>query len=652
MPLAAADPSRTWTIEKTLDIRSIGGFDLSSDGEVVALEVRSNYIDSTGSGSQTHIWLATTAGMTFEPLTTGEASCTSPSWSPDGRLLSYLSSKSGRRNLWIYDRVSESEHRLTDVPLAVTKYKWSPTGDRIAFLMADMPALPALTRESGLQVVGEPSMSLNLHVVDLEAGEEPSSSRKVTDGEHVIVTFNWSPDGREIAYSHQPNANQDYLFDNDLSVVTVADGGVRPLVRQPGWDLEPMYSPDGRLIAFSSMKGDTDRALHRYSNALAIIPANGGEIRYLPDTPRQLPGPMGWSRDGTSILYVESLGTTVGVFAMPLDGTGPQLIQSASKGIVGDSQRSRDGEIAVYRQEDMDRAVELYARRGDADAVQITRVNQAIAEMRYAPSELIRWQSSDGTEIEGLLTYPLDYDETRRHPLVLIAHAGLYHYTQSHTARLTGYPIQCLAAEGFFVLRANPRGSNNQSRAFRDAIAADWGGVVFDDLMSGVDHLIEAGLVDEERMGVAGWSTGGYATATLISRTNRFAAASLGAAPVDLVSFTNTTDTVAWLPHQLGAEVWQDRTRFVKQSPLFRMRDVRTPVLIQWGERDVRVPISQGYELYHWLTRQGTEVVMQIVPGSGHVPTDPKHLLALGRENLKWFRSHLRAGAKSGGATP
>ena len=326
---------------------------------------------------------------------------------------------------------------------------------------------------------------------------------------------------------------------------------------------------------------------------------------------------------------------------MPVDGSDPVPVLNPKEGVIGPLEFAGDGHTIVYSQEFMNKPNEIYVKSGNDSPRQLTRINDFAAKMAYARTELISWKSKDGTVIEGLLTYPLNYEKGKKYPLLLSAHAGLYHHNQNHTARFTGYPLEMMAAEGFLVLRPNPRGSNNGTLAFRDAIVKDWIGITYEDNISGVDHLIKMGLADPERLGVFGWSTGGLMTSWIIAKSNRFKAASIGAAPVDLVSFTNSSDSTAWMPAFFKVEVWQDDRPYRKYSSLFHMKNVKTATLLLWGENDVRVPVAQGWELYWTLKRQGAEVDFVIYPRSGHVPTEPKLMMDLGERNLEWFRKHL-----------
>ncbi len=202
-------------------------------------------------------------------------------------------------------------------------------------------------------------------------------------------------------------------------------------------------------------------------------------------------------------------------------------------------------------------------------------------------------------------------------------------------------PTRPSPRDGFAILQPNPRGSSGYGKKFRYANYQDWGGGDFQDLMSGVDHCIARGIADPDRLGVMGWSYGGYMTSWTITQTRRFKAARVGAAVTNLVSFTGTADIPGFLPDYFGTQPWDDLTLYRGRSAVFNAKGVTTPALVQHGEADVRVPISQGYEFYNALKQQGVPVEMLVLPRQPHGPTEPRMILKLMQTNLEWFEKYL-----------
>jgi dipeptidyl aminopeptidase/acylaminoacyl peptidase len=256
---------------------------------------------------------------------------------------------------------------------------------------------------------------------------------------------------------------------------------------------------------------------------------------------------------------------------------------------------------------------------------------------------VVRWNSADGLEVEGLLTYPVGYEKGKRYPLLLVIHGGpMGVFTQSHVAAPGPYPVAAFAARGYAVLRPNVRGSSGYGKKFRYANYGDWGGGDYRDLMTGVDAMIERGVADPDRLGVMGWSYGGFMTSWVITQTKRFKAASVGAGVTNLMSFTGTADIPSFLPDYFGGEFWDRFDAYRGHSAMFHVKGVSTPTLIQHGERDERVPLSQGQELYNALKRQGCTVQMVVYPRTPHGIEEPKLLLDCMNRNLEWFDRHVR----------
>ena len=287
---------------------------------------------------------------------------------------------------------------------------------------------------------------------------------------------------------------------------------------------------------------------------------------------------------------------------------------------------------------------EVYVSRTDKFAlVKISDANADFPKLQFGKTEVIRWKSTDGKEIEGLLTYPVGYQAGTKVPLILNVHGGPAGvFQQSFIGGRGSYPIATLASRGFAVLRPNPRGSSGYGADFRRANIKDWGMGDYHDLMTGVDKVIEMGVADPNRLGVMGWSYGGYMTSWIITQTKRFKAASAGAPVTNLMSFIGTADIPGFIPDYFGGQPWDAMETYRKHSPMFNVKGVSTPTLIQHGEADIRVPISQGYEFYNALKQQGVPVRMIVLPRQPHGPNEPKMQVAAMQSNLDWFEKYLK----------
>ena len=265
-------------------------------------------------------------------------------------------------------------------------------------------------------------------------------------------------------------------------------------------------------------------------------------------------------------------------------------------------------------------------------------------------AEVIHWQSTDGLAIEGIVAYPLNYRSDQRYPLIVAVHGGPAGvFQRGYLGALGGYAdVAELTERGYAVLQANPRGSGGYGRDFRFANYGDWGGGDYQDIMSGVDHLIARGIADPDQLGILGWSYGGFMTSWVITRTHRFKAACVGAGVTNLVSFNGTSDIPSFVPDYFSAESWDDLETYRRHSPVLNAKGVSTPTLIQHGDQDVRVPLSQGRELYNALKRQGAPVEMVIYPRQGHGPDEPRLILDVRRRAIAWLERWVRGTAESG----
>jgi dipeptidyl aminopeptidase/acylaminoacyl peptidase len=402
---------------------------------------------------------------------------------------------------------------------------------------------------------------------------------------------------------------------------------------------EPHYSPDGKWIAYTA---SDDPPTWGFTAWVYVIPAAGGQGRKLATTFDEQPDLAGWSADGKWIYFDETAGTMTRLGALPVDGGAPKWIDGG--GWVFGANLNRTRTMFGMSAQWWDKPAEAYVTPADRWApVRVSQANADIPKHPLGKTELVTWKSKDGMEIEGLLTYPANYEAGKRYPMVLIIHGGPAGvFVQSFVASRSVYPTASYAAQGWAVLRCNIRGSSGYGKKFRYANYKDWGGMDYQDLMTGVDAVIQKGVADPDRLVVSGWSYGGFMTSWIITQTKRFKAASIGAPVTNLMSFNGTADIPGFIPDYFGAEFWDNIDTYMKHSAMFNVKGASTPSLIQHGERDERVPIGQGYELYNALKRQGTTVKMVTYPRQPHGLQEPRLVLDAAKRNLEWFSQYLK----------
>ena len=273
---------------------------------------------------------------------------------------------------------------------------------------------------------------------------------------------------------------------------------------------------------------------------------------------------------------------------------------------------------------------------------QLTGINNDFNPGILGKTELISWKSSDGTPIEGLLTYPPGYETGKQYPVVLQIHGGPAGvFSISYTGQPGIYMTQLFAQKGYIVLRPNPRGSSGYGKEFRYANVKDWGYGDYDDLMSGVDYVLRMGIADPNLQFVMGWSYGGYMTSWIVSQTKRFKAASMGAGLPNLISMTTTTDITDYLvAHMGGKPFWEDYKEYERHSAMYYFQNVETPTQVIHGANDLRVPFTQGQEFYNALKMKGVETEMIVYPRTPHGPREPKLLMDVSPRIISWFEKY------------
>jgi dipeptidyl aminopeptidase/acylaminoacyl peptidase len=378
---------------------------------------------------------------------------------------------------------------------------------------------------------------------------------------------------------------------------------------------------------------------------MAIVPNAGGQVRLLAETFDAQPNIIDWSADGKRIYFAETKGTVSRLYYLDVNSNSISELNKGNE-VIGGPSLNRSQTTIGFTLQTNDKAPEAYVTQVSNFApVQVSRANADLPKLALGKTEVIKWKSSDGLEVEGLLTYPVNYQVGKRVPLLLIVHGGPAGvFTQSFLAGNRGvYPSEAFAARGYAMLRVNPRGSSGYGQKFRFANIKDWGGGDYQDLMTGVDEVIRMGVADPERLGVMGWSYGGFMTSWIVTQTKRFKAASVGAGVTNLMSFIGTADIPSFIPDYFGEQPWENLEIYRAHSAMFHMKGVVTPTLVQHGEADERVPISQGYEFYNALKVRNVPTRMIVLPRMPHGPNEPKMVLKAKQSNLEWFDKYLKA---------
>ncbi len=647
---AAVYPQYTWTPELQVKMKIVGSPKISPDGRKIVYTVNEPVMSADKSEFLTHLWLANTDGSDNRQITFGDKSAANPKWSPDGSMIAFTSNRKDNRNQIYVLRVAGGEaEQITDGKGAVSNFEWAPDGRSFAFTMSD-PKTDAEEKDgkgrNDFRWVDENVKIARLYLTPLAADAAGKREvKKIGDTGRHVTAFDWSSGGRSLVFAHVKSPVVDHWPTSDVSLVDINTEEVIPVASTDLAEQNPSFSPDGRWLVMTvsdrPVRWAQSNRIHAYPVQNARI--SGASPRVLAASPDGQPAIGGWMPDSVRVYFTEAKGTGTALYEGNVaSGTVKEI--SYTDGVVGAFDFDRTGNALAFVMHDIDSPPEVYyGRSGSTAPVQISRANGEMAKLTVPRTEVIKWKSKDGREIEGLLTYPMGYKPGTKVPFILNIHGGPAGvFNQGYVGGRGAYPLASFASKGFAVLRPNPRGSSGYGVEFRRANIRDWAGMDYEDLMTGVDHAIGMGVADPARLGVMGWSYGGYMTSMIITKTDRFKAASAGAPVTNLMSFNGTADIPSFIPDYFEAEFWDDPAVYAKHSAMFNIKNAKTPTLIQHGENDIRVPISQGYELYVALKRRGVPTRMIVLPRQPHGIQEPRLQIATMQSNLDWFEKYIK----------
>ena len=676
------------TLAESLSRTSIRAPAISPDARSVAyLQRETNWKENE---FVWQLWRVDVGSGKAVQLTRGKKSVASAAWSPDGRWLAFVTereanviepyaavekdaaakedgksgtsaAKPAAKQIWVIAPDGGEAWPLTKSETDVDEFQWTKDGKWIVFTAAEPPNKASKARKerySSYDVVEKDYEQHQLWGVDADAAIkalQPQSAMQLTsDPALTIKSFAISGQSDRVAFSAGHNPLLAFNMDEDIYLMDlpraagVSPGTVTKIVALPGPDRAPMFSLDGRQLAFVTSLGqpkffyaNTHIALVDIATVVKKPATTAADVRDLTQSFDEDPDALGWVPGGLYFAATQKM--TAKLFQ--LDGSSWQIqpVSTDDRLIIDEASVTPDGAAIAFTADDATHLTELYISSAKSFAPKkLTDQTAQVSAWKLGSVEVVSWKSKDGTVIEGVLHKPADYDPKRKYPLLVKIHGGPTGVSQPRfLPNDYAYPVQAFLEKGALVLEPNYRGSAGYGAKFRALNVRNLGVGDMWDVMSGVDSLIAKGMVDPNKLAAMGWSQGGYISAFLTTHTDRFKAISVGAGISDWTTYYVSTDITPFTPQYLGATPWDDPQIYAKTSPITTIRQAKTPTLIQHGSADHRVPVSDAFELYRGLLDQHVDARLILYTGFGHGIDKPKSALALVQANLDWFSHYV-----------
>jgi dipeptidyl aminopeptidase/acylaminoacyl peptidase len=643
----------------------VGEPQISPNGKWVAYSVSTPDLDANRGAS--NIWLVPVSGGASIQLTqSGHDS--SPVWSPDSKTMAFLSSRDGNSQVYLLSLDGGEAQEFTHLSTGVDMVKWSPDGKNIAFTSSVYPDCKDDACNSARDAEKEKS-KVKAHVAEhllyrhwthwnegkrghlFVVGLEPDSKpRDLTLGANYDVPpderggaedINFSPDGQEICFTAVTDKVEAISTNGDLFTISVSGGEPKRITTQPGFDGNPVYSPDGKYIAYHAQltaEYESDRwRVMLYNRA-------NGKIENLTEAFDRSASGLAWSADSKTIFFTAENETLQPIYSLTL-GTGAAPAKVVAESFNTAISFSKDGKTLAFERTSLTLPAELFAASSDGSNVrQLSHQNDSsLAALEMNAPETFWFEGAVGTKIQAMLIRPPHFDATKKYPLLVLLHGG----PQTMWSNAWGYRwnAQVFSGAGYVTLMINRRGSTGYGQKFTDEITNDWGGKAYVDVMNGVDYTLKKyPFIDGNRMAAAGGSYGGYMADWMATHTGRFKAIVSHAGIYDKVAMY-ATEELWFEEHDMQGEPWTSPDNYKKWSPSTFAADLgkfKTPTLVVAGERDYRVPYTQSLEFFSALQRQDVPSKLVVFPDEGHWVLKPQNSQFWYKTFLDWLATYVK----------
>lgn len=650
------------SFEQVLSLKTVGSATISHNGQHVLYTQRRT--DWSKNRYDTEIWISKDGKPPFQLTNTHDGSSNNPQWSPDDQWIAFTASRGDKNQIHVIRADGGEAFAVTHEENGINGYRWTPDGEGFIITMSQKESKPDKTRKEryGAYEVDDEEYKLTwLYRVDFNPSDllpsdlpcyeakdstyqtwdcikMPKAEALIDSVDYTIRGYDISPDGKWVAYTHTPDPLINSFMDSDISLLNIEDLSTKKIISNPSADNVMGFSPDGKQLLYSSSLDNRTSNYYENNKIFVFDIQSGNSSRLVPDFDENL-RIVAWNPKG---IFATALQRTA-IHLYKIDPYNNTIELMADDPIqFGSVSFSEDGTSLAYSATHQDDIHEVYHLTPDfMGARKVTNVNHQIKDWKVAQSEVITWKSKDGQEIEGVLHKPMDFDPSKKYPLLVAIHGGPTGTDRPYPVLSYVYPVNQWLNKGALVLRVNYRGSAGYGEAFRKLNVENLGVGDAWDVLSGVDHLVEKGMVDEDRMGCMGWSQGGYISAFLTTNTNRFKAISVGAGISNWMTYYVNTDIHPFTRQYLKATPWENEEVYRKTSPMTNINNASTPTLIQHGEFDRRVPIANAYELVQGLRDNDVPAKLVVYKGFGHGITKPKERLAAVWHNWEWFNKYL-----------
>ncbi|PYI49417.1 MAG: S9 family peptidase [Verrucomicrobia bacterium] len=618
-----------------------GDIALSSDGAHVA------WVQSTAASTSKQTCVRgrseNTAATVVRVPITGDRTDFDPAWSPDSKTLAFFSSagQKEQRQLWAVKADGSDPKKITDLKGYAARPRWSHDGKQIAFLYIEGAGGggPLMAAAATTGVVDTAIHNQRIAVLDTASGK----LRQVSPENLHIYDYDWSPNDRMFVATAAPGPGDNNWWIAQIYTIDVANGNATSIYKPSLQVALPRWSPDGNSIAF--IEGlMSDEGFH--GGDLFTMTVNGRDVVNRTASRKTSVNSFFWQAPDR-ILVIEYLGGGSAISELSLTSNSERTIWKGPDGIHAfgnfpNFALSRDGKFAAAVRGTYDSPPEVFA--GPLGEWRQLTNNNAGLRTNWGKAESIEW-TNEGFNIQGWLVPPAKVEADKKYPMVVLIHGGPSGVTTSEWPASFGMSraiIAALSARGYYVLLPNPRGSYGQGEEFTRANVKDFGGGDLRDDLAGVDAAIKKYPIDPNRLGVTGWSYGGYMTMWTVTQTNRFHAAVAGAGIANWQSYYGQNLIDQWMIPFFGASVYDDPAVYEKSSPIRFIKNVKTPTLVIAGERDAECPSAQSYEFWHALKTLGVPTHLIVYPGEGHLFIKPEHQVDRMEQTVGWFDKYLK----------